>query len=156
MLFAAIAMTAPALAQPPVDKQPPMEKPIQPPTANASECPEAVRGVQVKITNAPGGAAVTFSGKTQYLTDLRNIVHEAAAIVEYHTKLAAIHEEEVLSHVGERIPPVDVTAKDTPNGVKVMVKAVEPGDASAVFDRAKSFKKLWDENECVNGSHTET
>src|SRR5688572_27328473 len=58
------------------------------------ECPEPLRGVRLSLEPVGGGVAFKFTtADKSELDDLRVLLREAATLIEYHTKLAALHPE---------------------------------------------------------------
>lgn len=116
------------------------------------ECPKAVRGAKVALTPAPRGATLEFTaaGK-QNVAELRELMREIGATVEYHSKLADLHPE-LVEAGDDAIPPVNISISETASGVKLTLQAEETGDASAVLAHAKRLQEEWRKNECVLGS----
>src|SRR5262245_42142748 len=94
------------------------------------ECPEALRGVQLSLEPVAGGVAVRFTTPNKKeLDDLRSLLREAATLIEYHTKLAALHPEERQSLPNEVvIPAVDIDVKDIKSGAQIIIKPDDPSD----------------------------
>ena len=68
--------------------------------------PEPLRGVQLSLEPTSGGVAVRFTTVNKgELEDLRSLLREAATLIEYHTKLAALHPEERQS-MPDEIPAI--------------------------------------------------
>lgn len=153
--LAALAWAPAALASPP--PRSPSHQPIQAQgqgedeADEEEECPEAVRGVDLALTPVSGGARMDFTTKRKdQLEDLRLLLREAGATMEYHSKLVALHPD-LVSSEDEVIPPVDVEAKDLPNGIAVTIRAENAADGSKVLRHARKLKEAWGTNECVRG-----
>lgn len=149
--LAAVAWAPTALAKPPPQPSPQQRSaPIQEDESeDEEECPEAVRGVDLALIPVSGGARMDFTTKHKdQVDDLRMLLREAGATMEYHSKLIALHPD-LVSSEDEVIPPVNVEAKDLPNGIEVTVRAETPSDASRVMQHARKLKEAWGTNECV-------
>ncbi|HEU4612737.1 MAG TPA: hypothetical protein VFS15_11695 [Kofleriaceae bacterium] len=148
--LAALAWAPAALAKPP-----PAQHPIQNQQDEGEEeeeCPEAVRGVDLALIPVSGGARMDFTTKhKEQVEDLRLLLREAGATMEYHSKLIALHPD-LVSSEDEVIPPVDVEVKDLPNGIEVTIRAESSSDASRVMQHARKLKEAWGTNECVRES----
>jgi hypothetical protein len=142
--LAVLAWAPAALARPPQQ-----QIQVQEDESEDEECPEAVRGVELALIPVSGGARMDFTTKHKdQLDDLRLLLREAGATMEYHSKLIALHPD-LVSSEDEVIPPVNVEAKDLPNGIEVTIRAETPGDANRVMQHARKLKEAWGENECV-------
>jgi hypothetical protein len=116
------------------------------------ECPSSIRGVELKLAKARGGVVLEFRApSTLQVADLRTLIGEAGAYVEFVTKVAALRSEQVLAYDGTPVPPVDVSVKSIPTGARVTVRADRPQDTTAVIEQAKTLKRYWDENPCMAG-----
>lgn len=151
--LAALAWAPAALAKPPPRSAPQQQPiPIQEDESDEEECPEAVRGVDLALIPVSGGARMDFTTKhKEQVDDLRLLLREAGATMEYHSKLIALHPD-LVSSEDEVIPPVDVEVKDLPNGIEVTIRAESSSDASRVIQHARKLKEAWGTNECVRES----
>jgi hypothetical protein len=123
---------------------------------DTEECPSSIRGVQLKVAKARGGVVLEFSAPNSLqVSDLRELIGEAGAYVEFVTKVAALHSEQVLAYDGTPVPPVDVSVKSIPTGARVTVRADRPQDSTAVLEQANTLKRYWDQNPCMSGSSSE-
>src|SRR5262245_43260611 len=60
-----------------------------------TECPKPLRGVRLSLEPVNGGVTFKFTTVDKgELADLRVLLREAATLIEYHTKLGALHPEE--------------------------------------------------------------
>jgi hypothetical protein len=117
------------------------------------ECPAPLRGVQLSLESVSGGVAVKFTtdNKTE-LEDLRALLREAATLIEYHTKLAALHPEDRQTLPQEVvIPAVDVDVKDIKMGAQITIRPDDPSEVNAVRAQAKKLQDAWGESPCMEG-----
>jgi hypothetical protein len=121
-------------------------------TAKETECPPEVRGVAVAVKQVPGGVMLEFTAPSkQQLQELQLLLREGAAAVEYHSKVAALHANEMAARDADQIPPVDVSVKQRPGGAQVIIRAEQPQDGGAVLEQAQTFKRFWDASRCISG-----
>jgi hypothetical protein len=130
-----------------------------PPAINTDEddahadCPQAVRGVDVSRKSIDGGVSFKFTthDKAQ-LDDLRVLLREAATLIEHHSKLAALHPEQMQVNADAFvIPAVDIDVKDTPMGAQITVRAEDPTQLGEVRAQAIAFEEFWDRSTCIHG-----
>lgn len=117
------------------------------------ECPAPLRGVKLSLESVSGGVTVRFTtaDKTE-LADLRALLREAATLIEYHTKLAALHPEDRQTLPEEVvIPAVDVDVKDIKMGAEITIRPDDPSEVSAVRAQAKKLQDAWGESPCMHG-----
>jgi len=120
-----------------------------------SECPEPLRGVQLSLEPVSGGVAVKFTTTNKKeLDDLRSLLREAATLIEYHTKLAALHPEERQSLPNEVvIPAVDIDVKDIRGGAQIIIRPDDPSEISEVRAQARKLEEAWGESPCMKGDN---
>lgn len=117
----------------------------------ATDCPAAIQGVKITVTRSPRGAVLDFTNPAKAnLSDLRQLLREAAATLEYHSKLAALHPE-LIGKNDDVLPPVDVTVKETEKGARLTIQAEDPGDATKVRTHVHHLESAWHADACVNG-----
>ncbi len=152
-LLATLAWAPAALAKP-APRSPPQSQPIQmeDETEEEEECPPAVRGVQLSLTPITSGVRFDFTtARKDQVSDLRDLLREAAATMEYHSKLVALHPDLVTAE-DEVIPPVDIEVADLPTGVQVTIRAENPTDGKQVVAHARKLEQAWDTNDCVRSA----
>jgi hypothetical protein len=116
------------------------------------DCPAAVRGVGMTLHEVPGGVTIELNARDKSkVNDLQQLVGEAAAFIEYQTKMAALHSEKVLARDGTAIPALDITVKKVANGAQVTLRAEDAKQAPTLLAQAKSLKEFWDTSECTQG-----
>ncbi len=118
-----------------------------------TECPEPLRGVELSLEPVSGGVAVKFTTRNKKeLDDLRSLLREAATLIEYHTKLAALHPEERQSLPNEVvIPAVDIDVKDIRGGAQIIIRPDDPSEISEVRAQARKLEEAWGESPCMTG-----
>jgi hypothetical protein len=139
-LAAAVALSLPATsaAQPP------------PPAPESDQCPDYVRGAKLSVRQIDGGVSFEITtGNAGYVSDLRQMLRELAAIVEHHTRAMAA-DPQPLEEGAVEIPPVDISLKDIPGGVLVTVRAQEVTNVGLVRHQARGIEKLWATSRCIN------
>ena len=120
----------------------------------ADKCPTAVRGVAVSVSKVSGGVRIEFTApSTKQSPELLLVIREAAAFLEYHTKLAALQAEQSFT-ADVYVPPVDITVKKLAKGAQVTVRPDESHDAALVVVLAKTLKERWDASACVTGKRS--
>src|SRR5262245_16810913 len=68
------------------------------------ECPSVIQGVKLDLAQERGGVVLEFSSPSKLnVRDLRVLVGEAGAYVEFVTKIAALHSEQVLAYDGSPV-----------------------------------------------------
>ncbi len=115
------------------------------------KCPDAVRGVAMTVQQIDGGVTLKFTAaKKEQLTDLRLLLREAATTIEHHSKLLALHPEQLQNNPDAgAIPAVDIDVKDTAMGALVTIHPENPSQLSAVRAQAQGFEQFWAKNNCV-------
>lgn len=125
-----------------------------------TECPEPLRGVRLQLEPVGGGVTFKFTTSDKAsLADLRVLLREAATLIEYHTKLEALHPESRQPLPDEVvIPAVDIDVKDIANGAQITVRPDDPDEVSSVRAQAKRLEEAWDESSCAkrDGNHVRT
>ncbi len=122
----------------------------------AAQCPDAVKGVAMKIEKREGGVAIDFKAKQKdQVAPLQHLLREAATLVEHHSKLLALHPELVDDNTQMlSLPAMDIDVRDTANGARIMVRPENPGEIGSVRAQADDLKEFWDKNPCVQGLET--
>ena len=129
-------------------------EPLASPLDEPEECPEAVRGVEVEVSKVSGGVMIEFTAPSAKQShELLLVIREAAAFLEYHTKLAALHAEQS-AEAGLYVPPVDITVKKLAKGAQVTVRPDQSHDAGLVVALAKTLEQRWEASACVTGKRT--
>ena len=82
------------------------------------------------------------------------MLRAASAMVEYHSKVAALRTGRMFTREGIPIPAVDIDVKDTAKGARITIHADDPKEADVVVEHARSFKEFWDGNACTRGIAT--
>ena len=119
-------------------------------TLDESSCPASVRGVAMAVTKVRGGVMLEFTAPDpQQRPELLLVIREAAAYVEYHSKLASLRATEQSTEAGVYIPPVDVAVRPRAKGAQVTIRPDEAQHADVVVILAKTLKQRWDSNACV-------
>jgi hypothetical protein len=118
------------------------------------DCPEAVRGVDVALSPVSDGVALVFTApEKKQQKELTKLLREAGAMIEYHSKMAALHPElERPEFADDVVPPVDISITEVPKGAKVNIKVENPADRASMVAQAKEFERTWAKNKCVTGS----
>jgi hypothetical protein len=124
------------------------------PASPKSDCPEAVRGVDVALSPASDGVALVFTTpEKKQAKELTKLLREAGAMIEYHSKMAALHPElERPEFADDVVPPVDISITEVPKGAKVNIKVENPADRAGMVAQAKEFERTWQKNKCVTGA----
>jgi hypothetical protein len=125
-------------------------EPEQPSQAEpAIECPEAMRGMQVKAETVDGGVVLQItSPHTEHVTELRRELRVMADVIEQHSKTTntAVHDPEAV-----RIPPVSISVRDVAAGVRVHIRADRPTDVTQLRELALGFQHTWEGSSCGQG-----
>lgn len=119
-----------------------------------TECPQAVRGVDVSRKSIDGGVSFKFiAHDKKQLDDLRLLLREAATLIEHHSKLAALHPEQMQVNAESfAIPAVDIDVKDITMGAQITVRAEDPKQLDEVRAQALAFEEFWDRSSCTKGT----
>jgi hypothetical protein len=131
-------------------QQAPLPEPQQPEQAEpVIECPEAMRGMEVKAETVDGGVVLQITNsRTEHVTELRRELRVMADVIEQHSKTTntAVHDPEAV-----RIPPVTITVRDVAAGVRVHIRADRPNDVMQLRELALGFQQTWEGSECGQG-----
>ena len=121
------------------------------------QCPDAVRGVDMARETVRGGVAFKFTTSNRLqLPSLRALLREAATMIEHHSKLAALHPEQMPVHGGvPSFPVVDIDVKDIATGARITVHAENTDELPALRELGTAFEEFWDKNACVRGERIE-
>jgi len=141
-------LTASAGADPIPNKVPIPDK--QDETLNGDQdCPDAMRGVSLAVKERPDGVALTFTTKDRgNLAELRKGVREAAAYLEFRSKMVQVHKDE-LESVADSMPALDISVKDSPKGVVATIRTEDKKDAHELVSQAHNLKESWDNSACA-------
>ena len=146
MVFLATADHGVSLAQAPptMGTEPDIEAP----------CSEIVRGVTISTRNIQSGVELDFkTPRLEDLVELRLQLRQAAAIVEYHSKMWGLAaQQEPAFESPAPIPPVDISVKDSGAGARVSVRAERAQDIAALRELVQGFEEFWEQSECVKGT----
>jgi len=124
---------------------------------SATECPDAVRGVDLSVRKLDGGVTLEFTTKHQArVIELRHLLRDLANIVEHHSKLIALHPDLVDSSYMVEVPAVDIDVRDTVKGARVFVRPENPGEVGTVRAEADALVELWNKSACVTGTTSRT
>jgi hypothetical protein len=147
--LAAVAMILTAWSAPAI-AAPPNEDAIEP----ATECPDAVRGVDLAVRKLDGGVTLEFTTKQRgQVGELRLLLRDLANIVEHHSKLIALHPDLVEdSSYMVSVPAVDIDVRDTATGARVFVRPENPGEVGTVRAEADALRDMWNKSSCVKGA----
>lgn len=114
------------------------------PDDDDDDCPDVLRDVSLSLAQSTGGATIDFTtDDKQAVGDLRKLLREVSATLEYQSKLAALHPE-LVDADSEPIPPVHITVRNTPNGAQVILRSEDARDAKKVLVHARKFQSAWD------------
>ncbi len=112
--------------------------------ADDDDCPDVLRDVSLSLAQSTGGATIDFTTDDKHaVADLRKLLREVSATLEYQSKLAALHPE-LVDADSEPIPPVHIIVRDTPNGAQVILRSEDARDAKKVLVHARKFQSAWD------------
>jgi hypothetical protein len=121
------------------------------------ECPESVRGVTIGVKERPGAVVLTFTTtEKKHVSDLQILVREAAAYVEFRSKMAELHAEAMLAFDDTPVPAVDIAVKDVASGAEATVRAEDAQDYPVVVAQARKLKQLWEESRCLSTGNAPT
>lgn len=146
-------------SQPPQEQRPgkPDPQKEEPQNGDDGECPESVRGVKIGVKERPGAVVVTFTTpEKKHVSDLQILVREAAAYVEFRSKMAELHAEAMLAFDDTPVPAVDIAVKDVAGGAEATVRAEDAQDHPVVVAQARKLKQLWEESRCLSNGDTAT
>lgn len=119
-------------------------------TLDEGECPELMRGVSLAVKEQSSGVTLTFATKyKQNLTELRNAVREAAAYLEFQSKMVQLHKDDLETVVDAPLPALDISVKNLPTGVVVTIRTENSHDARVLALQAQNLKDAWDNSACV-------
>lgn len=94
-----------------------------------AECPMALEGADVAIEEIDGGVAVTYTtARPEEVQELRARVRS----------MASLHEQRAASRPGRgrhALPPAVASVADVPEGARLELAAVDPGDVEALRER---------------------
>ena len=94
-----------------------------------AECPMALEGADVEIGDIEDGVAVTYTTpRAQDVEELRERVRA----------MAALHEQRAATRPGRgrhALPPAAASVVDVPEGARLELTAVDPGDVEALRAR---------------------
>jgi hypothetical protein len=115
--------------------------------AQEIECPEFIRGAQLKLSDSAQGMSFTITTpRTQYVEELRLALTQAASFLEHRTASMAGTDDPM-----SRIPPVVVAVRPIDSGMQVTVRARKVTDVALLRKQGRMLELMWQHSTCING-----